>query len=201
MLKSDRVKSMKNLTDWSLFYCKTNYNNCTNAKLLLAWITCELKTKIWKDFKDPNGFLIISKTIWGFSYENFNRKWNELLCFSCTFLFWILRNLWHETYRSIDVYDSQILMKINPFYNLPPPHLNDGVNLNRVINGQFHRTSSRRPSWSPTTLQIGSKFMKFEAATPSLKPVQTNSFSFNKWTRTCRRTPSWWPTTWLVSWS
>ena len=26
---------------------------------------------------------------------------------------------------------------------------------------------------------IGSKFMKFEAATPSLKPVQTNSFSFN----------------------
>ena len=48
-----------------------------------------------------------------------------------------------------------------------------------VINGQFHRTSSRRPSWSPTTLQIGSKFIKFEAATPSLKPVQTNSVSFN----------------------
>ena len=60
----------------------------------------------------------------------YSRKWNELLCAAARFASEFL-----ETYGtkpifcSIDVYNSEISMKINPFYILAPP----SFKLNGVI--------------------------------------------------------------------
>ena len=115
--------------------------------------------------------------------KNFQSEMRKtaLSFFSCLHV--LFRNFQKPMARnlcSIDVYNSLISMKINPFYILAPPSFKlNGViqklwgNPMWVYKGLISLNQQQETILKSNYLFKSVLVYKFEAATPSLKPVQT----------------------------